>query len=114
MAKDKDDAEKAAKKAAKKARKAEKKAQAAKEVLVSPLAPEHFPDLPVIKGVRFAAGSAGIKYQDRTDVTLISLPPGTAIAGAFTRSSTRARATPRRRRSASRASASLTTRTPRS
>ena len=90
MAKDKDDAEKAAKKAAKKARKAEKKAQAAKEVLVSPLAPERFPDLPVIKGVRFAAGSAGIKYQDRTDVTLISLPPGTAIAGAFTRSSTRA------------------------
>ena len=90
MAKDKDDAEKAAKKAAKKAKKAEKKAQAAKEVLVSPLAPERFPDLPVIKGVRFAAGSAGIKYQDRTDVTLISLPPGTAIAGAFTRSSTRA------------------------
>lgn len=90
MAKNKDDAEKAAKKAAKKAKKAEKKAQAAKEVLVSPLAPERFPDLPVIKGVRFAAGSAGIKYQDRTDVTLISLPPGTAIAGAFTRSSTRA------------------------
>lgn len=90
MAKNKDDADKAAKKAAKKAKKAEKKAQAAKEVLVSPLAPERFPDLPVIKGVRFAAGAAGIKYQGRTDVTLISLPPGTAIAGAFTRSSTRA------------------------
>ena len=71
MAKDKDDAEKAAKKAAKKAKKAGKKAQAAKEAIVSPLAPERFPDLPVIKGVRFAAGSAGIKYQDRTDVTLI-------------------------------------------
>ena len=90
MAKDKDDAEKAAKKAAKKAKKAGKKAQAAKEAIVSPLAPERFPDLPVIKGVSFAAGSAGIKYQNRTDVTLISLPPGTAIAGAFTRSSTRA------------------------
>lgn len=57
---------------------------------VSPLAPAAFPDLPVIPGVEFAAGAAGIKYRDRTDVMLVKLPPGTAIAGAFTRSSTRA------------------------
>ena len=91
-------AQKAEKKAAKKAaRKAEKQAgktagevRPAKEVIVSPLAPDRFPDLPVIKGVKFAAASAGIKYQDRTDVMLVRLPPGTSIAGAFTRSSTRA------------------------
>ncbi len=57
---------------------------------VSPLAPARFPDLPRIEGVRFAAGQAGVKYRGRTDVTLIALDAGTAIAGAFTRSSTRA------------------------
>ncbi|MBP8932170.1 MAG: bifunctional ornithine acetyltransferase/N-acetylglutamate synthase, partial [Paracoccus sp.] len=58
--------------------------------LVSPLAPARFPDLPVIEGAEFASGAAGIKYQGRTDVMLVRLAPGTAIAGAFTRSSTRA------------------------
>ncbi|WP_347265720.1 bifunctional glutamate N-acetyltransferase/amino-acid acetyltransferase ArgJ [Paracoccus sp. (in: a-proteobacteria)] len=57
---------------------------------VSPLAPAAFPDLPVIAGAEFAAGAAGIKYQGRTDVMLVRLAPGTAIAGAFTRSTTRA------------------------
>ena len=56
---------------------------------VSPLAPESFPQLPVIKGASFAAIGAGIKYQNRRDVMLVSLCPGTAIAGVFTRSSTR-------------------------
>ncbi|WP_255471017.1 bifunctional glutamate N-acetyltransferase/amino-acid acetyltransferase ArgJ [Paracoccus sp. M683] len=57
---------------------------------VSPLAPAHFPDLPVIEGVEFASASAGIKYQGRTDVTLIRIAPGSSIAGVFTRSATRA------------------------
>ena len=57
---------------------------------VSPLAPARFPDLPVIAGVEFASGAAGVKYQGRTDVTLIRIAPGSSIAGAFTRSSTRA------------------------
>lgn len=57
---------------------------------VSPLAPEAFPELPVIGGVRFATAAAGVKYQDRTDVMLAELAPGTAIAGVFTRSRTRA------------------------
>ncbi|KGJ07405.1 bifunctional glutamate N-acetyltransferase/amino-acid acetyltransferase ArgJ [Paracoccus sphaerophysae] len=70
--------------------KAAKAAPAAKQVLVSPLAPAAFPDMPVIAGVEFASGAAGIKYQGRTDVMLVRLAPGTAIAGAFTRSSTRA------------------------
>lgn len=79
-----------AKASAKGKAKAAKAAPAAKQVLVSPLAPAAFPDLPVIAGVEFASGAAGIKYQGRTDVMLVRLAPGTAIAGAFTRSSTRA------------------------
>ncbi|WP_022705816.1 bifunctional glutamate N-acetyltransferase/amino-acid acetyltransferase ArgJ [Paracoccus zeaxanthinifaciens] len=57
---------------------------------VSPLAPASFPDLPVIEGVEFASAAAGVKYQGRTDVTLIRVAPGSTVAGAFTRSSTRA------------------------
>ena len=57
---------------------------------VSPLAPAAFPDLPVIAGASFAAGAAGVKYAGRTDVMLARLAPGSTLAGAFTRSSTRA------------------------
>jgi len=56
---------------------------------VSPLAPASFPDLPVIKGVRFAAAEAGVKYSNRKDVMLALLDPGTTMAGVFTRSATR-------------------------
>jgi glutamate N-acetyltransferase/amino-acid N-acetyltransferase len=57
---------------------------------VSPLAPAGgFPNLPVIAGVSFSAAEAGIKYRNRKDVMLIRLAPGTAMAGVFTRSSTR-------------------------
>lgn len=60
---------------------------------VSPLAPkEGFPDLPVIDGVRFAALEAGVRYSGRTDVMLAELCEGSAIAGVFTRSSTRSAA----------------------
>ncbi|HQU68327.1 MAG TPA: bifunctional glutamate N-acetyltransferase/amino-acid acetyltransferase ArgJ [Albidovulum sp.] len=58
---------------------------------VSPLAPKGgFPALPVIAGVEFAAVEAGVRYAKRKDVMLVRLAPGTAIAGAFTLSSTRA------------------------
>lgn len=57
---------------------------------VSPLAPPRFPDLPVIDGVRFSAVNSGIKYKGRPDVMLAEMIAGTAIAGVFTRSSTRA------------------------
>ncbi|AKS47675.1 glutamate N-acetyltransferase [Octadecabacter temperatus] len=56
---------------------------------ISPLAPDSFPQLPEIEGVRFASGATGVKYQDRKDVMLAELAAGTAIAGVFTRSSTR-------------------------
>ncbi len=62
-------------------------AKAAKPV--SPLAPTSFPTLPVIAGAEFAAIGAGIKYQNRKDVMLVRLAPGTAVAGAFTKSTTR-------------------------
>lgn len=55
----------------------------------SPLAPTSFPELPVVRGVQFASVAAGVKYQDRTDVMLALLVPGTTIAGTFTRSLTR-------------------------
>lgn len=56
---------------------------------VSPLAPERFPDLPLIRGVEFAAVEAGVRYQNRKDVMLVRLAPGTTMAGVFTRSTTR-------------------------
>lgn len=55
----------------------------------SPLAPKRFPKLPALTGVKFAAAMAGVRYQGRRDVMLALLPPGTAVAGAFTRSATR-------------------------
>ena len=58
---------------------------------ISPLAPKGgFPKLPVIDGVRFAAVEAGVKYQGRLDVMLAEIDEGSAIAGTFTRSKTRA------------------------
>ena len=56
---------------------------------VSPLAPAAFPALPEIAGVRFASVAAGVRYANRTDVMLAELEPGSAVAGVFTRSSTR-------------------------
>ena len=66
-----------------------KEVSAKKAKPVSPLAPASFPALPLIAGVEFSAVEAGIKYQNRKDVMLVRLAPGTAMAGAFTRSSTR-------------------------
>ena len=54
---------------------------------VSPLAPECFPDLPPVAGVRLAAIEAGLRYQRRADLMLAELLPGTTVAGVFTRSS---------------------------
>ncbi|HEV7254172.1 MAG TPA: bifunctional glutamate N-acetyltransferase/amino-acid acetyltransferase ArgJ [Mesorhizobium sp.] len=53
---------------------------------VSPLAPKTFPEMPAVAGVRIAAAQAGIKYKSRTDLLLMALDEGTAVAGVFTRS----------------------------
>lgn len=53
---------------------------------VSPLAPERFPELPVVPGVRFAAGCTGMRYRNRDDLLLVDLAPGSTVAGVFTKS----------------------------
>jgi glutamate N-acetyltransferase/amino-acid N-acetyltransferase len=58
------------------------------ETTLSPLAPACFPKLPPIAGVRLGTVAAGVKYQDRPDVTFVTFPEGTAVAGVFTRSLT--------------------------
>jgi glutamate N-acetyltransferase/amino-acid N-acetyltransferase len=55
---------------------------------VSPLAPDTFPTMPIIAGVRLAVGKAEIKYQDRTDLMVAQLVSGTTVAGVYTRSLT--------------------------
>jgi len=55
---------------------------------VSPLAPKSFAALPPLAGVRLAAGQAGVRYKDRTDVLVAVLAPGTQVAGVFTKSKT--------------------------
>ena len=57
----------------------------------SPFAPEAFPTLPEIRGVRAATASRGFYKRrgiDRDDVFLFVLPEGTTAAGVFTRSHT--------------------------
>lgn len=51
---------------------------------ISPLALP-LPELGVVRGVRLAAGSAGIRYIGRTDLVLMEFTPGTTVAGVFTR-----------------------------
>jgi len=53
---------------------------------ISPLAPKLVPEMPDIPGMRIATGSAGIKYQGRTDVLLALFDEGTTVAGVLTRS----------------------------
>jgi glutamate N-acetyltransferase/amino-acid N-acetyltransferase len=52
----------------------------------SPLAPTKVPRLPEIAGARLATGEARIRYQNRTDLLVVELQPGTTIGGALTRS----------------------------
>lgn len=52
----------------------------------SPLAPEKLPHLPPIAGVRMAAGQAGIRYANRTDLLLMEVAEGSTVAGVYTRS----------------------------
>jgi len=59
------------------------------EPAVSPLAPKTRPQIAPVAGVILAAGAAGVRYESRTDVMLARVAPGSAMAGVFTRSSTR-------------------------
>ena len=53
---------------------------------LSPLAPDRFPDMPEVGGVRFATAACGLRYKGRTDLLVAELAPGSAVAGVFTRS----------------------------
>jgi glutamate N-acetyltransferase/amino-acid N-acetyltransferase len=55
---------------------------------VSPLAPERFPEISRMAGVRVATGACGVRYRARTDVLLVELAPTTTVAGTLTRSLT--------------------------
>ncbi len=56
----------------------------------SPLAPDAFPSLPPVAGVRLGAAACGVRYTGRTDVMLAEFDRGTRVAGVFTRSQTAA------------------------
>ena len=56
------------------------------ETAISPLAPAAFPAMPAVAGVRLATAAAGIRYSGRDDLMLAEMPPGTSVAGTFTRS----------------------------
>jgi glutamate N-acetyltransferase/amino-acid N-acetyltransferase len=58
----------------------------AKAAPLSKFAPATLPEIPPVEGVRFAAGAAGVRYKNRTDVMLALLEEGTRVAGVFTRS----------------------------
>jgi glutamate N-acetyltransferase / amino-acid N-acetyltransferase len=55
---------------------------------ISPFAPKELARLPAIKGVRFAACAAGIRYPNRTDLLFALFDPGTTVAGVLTQSKT--------------------------
>ena len=58
------------------------------ELKISPLAPEHFPDMPAIAGLSMATAATGMKYKNRDDLLLMLWEPGTELAGVFTKSAT--------------------------
>jgi glutamate N-acetyltransferase/amino-acid N-acetyltransferase len=57
---------------------------------LSPLAPASFPDLPKIAGINLATAASGMRYRGRDDLLLITLAPGSHVAGVFTKSDTAA------------------------
>jgi len=57
-------------------------------VPVSPLAPDAFPDMPPIPGVRTSSCEAGVRYAGRLDLMLACFAPGTTVGGVMTKSQT--------------------------
>ena len=55
---------------------------------ISPFAPDRFPELEPVAGLRLAAGSANLKYRGRDDVFIAEFIEGTRVAGVFTKSAT--------------------------
>jgi glutamate N-acetyltransferase/amino-acid N-acetyltransferase len=55
---------------------------------ISPFAPQTYPHLPPLQGVRLATHACGLRYKGRTDLLLVEMAPGTTAAGVFTKSLT--------------------------
>jgi glutamate N-acetyltransferase/amino-acid N-acetyltransferase len=55
---------------------------------ISPLAPDQFPSMLALEGVRLSAGEAGIHFQGRSDLMIVEMSANTTVAGVFTRSLT--------------------------
>ncbi len=55
---------------------------------ISRFAPDQFPALPALGGLRLSAAEAGVRYRDRLDVMLAEMAEGTTSAGVLTRSQT--------------------------
>jgi glutamate N-acetyltransferase/amino-acid N-acetyltransferase len=53
---------------------------------VSKLAPERYPDMPEIAGVKIGSRATAIRYSGRDDLMMMEFAAGTTVAGAFTRS----------------------------
>lgn len=48
--------------------------------------PPTFPSMPPLEGLRHGCAASGEHYQGRDDMWLVALPPGSRVAGVFTRS----------------------------
>ncbi|MCH1483497.1 MAG: bifunctional glutamate N-acetyltransferase/amino-acid acetyltransferase ArgJ [Alphaproteobacteria bacterium] len=59
-------------------------------MIVSPLAPDRFPDIPAIAGLGLATAASGLKYTGRDDVLLMQCAEGSSFAAVFTTSDTAA------------------------
>jgi glutamate N-acetyltransferase / amino-acid N-acetyltransferase len=60
-----------------------------KNLPTSPLAPEQFPDLPMIEGMAASTTRLGLYAGARDDLLVAHFPNGASVAGAFTKSATR-------------------------
>ncbi len=52
--------------------------------MISPLAPDQFPTLPPVGGVRIGTFAAGLRYGGRPDVLVAEVPDGTTMGAVFT------------------------------
>ncbi len=55
---------------------------------ISPLAPQTFPELKPIDGVRLGTAACEIRYKNRTDLLIVEFSEDTCVAGVFTKSLT--------------------------
>lgn len=60
-----------------------------KHLEISPLAPEKFPSLPIVKGVSATTFSMGMYKNPRPDLMVVYFENGASVGGAFTKSNTR-------------------------